>query len=200
MRIGIIGGSFNPIHYGHLIMAELLTDSADMDRILFLPTGIAPHKKDLISAEDRYNMVKLAIEDNEKFFISDIETKKNKMAYTYDSIRKLREDFPEDEIFFVIGTDNLFTLENWNNFEKLSEIVNFLIVNRYPSSNFEKCEIAEKIKELHEKYEAKIETIENPIIEISSSFIRKRLKNNLSIRYLTPKKVEEYIENRKLYK
>lgn len=200
MRTGIVGGSFNPIHFGHLIMAELLLDSAKMDRILFLPTGHAPHKKDLIAAEDRYNMVKLAIEDNEKFLLSDIESKKAEISYTYDSITELKKTFPEDEIFFVIGTDNLFNLESWNYFEKLALSTKFLLVNRYPGSNFQKEEIISKIKDLEKRYDAKIDAIENPIIEISSSYIRDRIKKGLSIKYLTPKKVEKYIEDRKLYK
>lgn len=200
MKIGIIGGSFDPIHFGHLIMAEHLRIEKKLNKIIFIPTGYAPHKKYLNSGKTRIEMVNIAIEDNEHFLTSDIEIKKNKATYTIETLKELKSKYPKCDFYFIIGLDNLYNLETWNEVENLGQLTKFLVSHRIFNETLNNKTMEEKCLELSEKYNMKIEIVDTPIIEISSSNIRKRVKEDLSINYLTPRRVIEYIENNRLYK
>lgn len=200
MKIGIIGGSFDPIHFGHLVMAEDLREKKKLDRVIFIPTGVAPHKKYQNSGKTRLDMVNLAIEDNEKFLSCDIEINKSEVTYTVDTLRELNKQYPECEFYFIIGLDNLFDLKNWERVEQLGKLTKFLVSSRIYGNIKDREEIKNESITLQQNLGLDIEIIDSPIIEISSSMIRKKVKSNKSIRYLTPRKVLEYINENKLYR
>lgn len=199
MKIGIIGGSFDPIHFGHLIMAEFLREYKNLEKIIFVPTGNAPHKKYRIPGEKRIKMVDLAIEANSYFASSNVELINENVSYTVDTIKYLRNICPDPEFYFIIGLDNLFELDTWNNPEDLSQVTKFIVANRI-SNNRKKSDAIEKCQELNKRFGFDIELVDTPIIEISSSEIRNRIDKGLSIKYLTLDSVIEYIVENELYK
>lgn len=200
MKIGIIGGSFDPIHLGHLAMAEYLREIKNLDKILFIPTGNAPHKTYESLAEQRLEMVKLAIEDNEYFSFCQIEVLKETTSYTAETLKELKEKWPEAEFNFIIGTDNLFSIEKWYKIEELGKLTKILVSNRIYKEGLSIEEVMEKCKFLENQFNLKIDIVDSPVFEISSSDIRRRIKNHMSIKYLLPKKVEDYIRDNGLYK
>lgn len=200
MNIGIFGGSFNPIHIGHLIVAEEVLQQRALSKIIFVPTGLPPHKEtgDLVAASHRFQMVKDAISDNNHFEISDIEIKRTGKSYTIDTVRILSEMYGESHNFYLIlGTDMINEISTWKDIGLLSEMCYFIVVNRFPvsiNSNFPKSLFSkEKAAEI-ERLKVTI-----PSIEISSTEIRERLRNGRSIRYLVPRCVEDYIRLNNLY-
>lgn len=199
MKIGIIGGSFDPIHFGHLIMAEFLREYKNLEKIIFVPTGNAPHKKYRIPGEKRIKMVDLAIEANSYFASSNVELINENVSYTVDTIKYLRNICPDPEFYFIIGLDNLFELDTWYNPEDLSQVTKFIVANRI-SNNRKKSDAIEKCQELNKRFGFDIELVDTPIIEISSSEIRNRIDKGLSIKYLTLDSVIEYIGENELYK
>lgn len=200
MKIGIIGGSFDPIHLGHLAMAEYLREIKNLDKILFIPTGNAPHKTYESLAEQRLEMVKLAIEDNEYFSFCQIEVLKETTSYTAETLKELKGKWPEAEFNFIIGTDNLFSIEKWYKIEELGKLTKILVSNRIYKEGLSIEEVMEKCKFLENQFNLKIDIVDSPVFEISSSDIRRRIKNHMSIKYLLPKKVEDYIRDNGLYK
>lgn len=196
--IGIFGGSFNPIHIGHLIMANEVLIKLNLEKIVFIPAGNPPHKNliNLASTIDRYNMVKLSIEDNKKFEVSDIEIKKQCITYTYDTLKELKEIYKESKLYFIIGFDSLKELDTWKNIDKMNKYCDFVVVDR--NSNSEQIDFL--IKEYKQKYNLSIHYVETPNINISSTMIRQRVKDNINITYMVDKKVEEYIYNHKLFR
>lgn len=198
MKIGIMGGTFDPIHNGHLIISEYIRDSLELDEVIFIPAGQPPHKVNNVVASSvhRYNMTKLAIKDNPYFSISDIEIQNMDTSFTYGTIKKLKDRNRDDDYYFIIGADSLFNLENWYKFDELTNIVNFALWER---TGYYRDDILDRIKYLKKKYDSHISYVEGPIIEISSSHIRNRLKSKRSIRYFLPDSVMEYIEKNYLY-
>lgn len=196
--IGIFGGSFNPIHLGHLIMANEVLIKLNLDKIIFIPAGNPPHKNsiDLANAIDRYNMVKLSIEDNKMFEVSDLEIKKDCITYTYETLKELKEIYKEDKLYFIIGFDSLKELDTWKNIDILYRYCDFVVVNRNSNSEQIHC----LIKEYRIKYNLTVHYVETPNINISSTMIRQRVKDNINIAYLVDKKVENYIYNNKLFR
>ncbi|HEY8362688.1 MAG TPA: nicotinate-nucleotide adenylyltransferase [Tissierellaceae bacterium] len=198
MKIGIMGGTFDPIHIGHLILAESARESLNLNKIIFIPTGINPFKidKNTASPVHRLEMLKLAIESNEHFTISSIEIERSGITYTIDTMKALREKYKEDELYFIVGSDIVFQIEKWKDFKDIFKLCKFVLVNR-PGNDCN--EIDNKIKELNLRYAISFIRINSPYIDISSSDIRNRIKNNKSIKYLVPLKVEEYIKKNNLY-
>lgn len=189
MRIGILGGTFNPVHNGHLILAEEISFKLKLDRVVFIPTFIPPHKsrQGIIEAKDRYNMIKLAIRNNLKFSIFDIEIKAKAKSYTVETLNKLKSEvYNKDKLFFITGSDSLKELSSWKDLDKIFKLAKFVIVRRpeYPLKSPPKEAICLDITQ----------------IGISSSLIRNRIKNKKSIRYLAPEKVREYIIKNNLYR
>ena len=187
MRLGIFGGSFDPIHLGHLIVAEYTKELMNLDRIIFIPVGNPSHRENSLSSwEHRLKMIELSIEDNPSFEVSKIEILSNKKNYTYDTLIELKKNYPTDEIFEIIGEDSADYLHKWKNYEELINLCKFIVYRRdgydFISSN------------------ENIIVIDSPKINISATFIRNKVKKNESIKYLVNDKVLEYIENNKLYK
>ena len=198
MKIGIIGGTFDPIHNGHLIIGEYIRDYLKLDEVVFIPAGQPPHKKGRyeFTAKHRFNMVNLAIGNNPKFRVWDIEIRRKDFSYTYNTIKQLKEDNNNIDYYFIIGADSLFNLHEWYKFKELAKMTKFALRGRLGHT---KGEIGSRIKYLEEEYGAEIIYIEGPLIEISSSEIRKRISLNKSIKYLVPDEVKEYIEKNNLY-
>lgn len=196
-KIAIFGGSFNPIHLGHLAVAEYALKNCGLKKIIFLPNANPPHKRNdnIIPAVHRFNMVSLAIKDNENFEISDYEMNQLKPSYTIDTIRYFKKSYDAD-VFFIIGADSLYTLDKWKAYGDLIKECSFIVADRNctEGSNLSK-EICE-----HEKKGGKIELVKMPKIDITSTLIRDKLLNGEDIKGYVPKAVEDYITKNGLYK
>jgi len=198
MKIGLMGGTFNPIHQGHLIISEYIRVRFPLDKIIFIPSGTPPHKEELktVSAEHRYNMVSLAIETNPYFDISSVEVNRKGKSYTVDTITEFKKLNPMDDLFFIVGADTIYDFINWKNYETLFSMTKFIVIGRY-GLNVENN--IEKINELKQKYNAQIIYMNGPLVDISSTDIRNRISEKESIKYIVPEKVEEYINENRLY-
>ncbi len=198
MDIGIIGGTFDPIHYGHLLLGERFRQELKLDKIVFMPTGRSYHKMDnnVKSSEIRYEMIKLAIKDNPYFIVSDIEIKRGGNTYTCDTIKELQSKYKGVNFYFVIGTDILFTIETWKNVDWLFKNIKFLLAMR--TGHDEKA-IEEQLEHLRKDRGADIILRNFELVNISSSRIRENVKDGKSIKYLLPVEVEKFIFEKELY-
>jgi nicotinate-nucleotide adenylyltransferase len=194
-KIGIFGGSFNPIHIGHLIIAEYFFVQQNLDKVIFVPTYISPFKQDqikLIADEDRLAMVKLITETDERFELDDFEIESKGVSYTFNSVNHIKSRYPNSELTLLIGFDNLHDLHKWYEFEKLAELVTFCVANRKSDSP-----INEKMPSLGAT--VRLNYINSPKIEISSSRIREAIKSGEAFKYMLHPAVFEYIKSKKLY-
>ena len=192
-KIGIFGGSFNPIHNGHIYIAEKVKDKFKLDKVIFIPTGIAPHKNssEFADKHHRYNMVAIAIQD--LFDISDIEVKTNKVCYAIDTMAELNNIYFNDDLYYIIGADSLLTFMKWKEPLKLFKMLHIVVVSR-DGANLET--VAE---EYRCKYGATIDICDIDEIDISSTDIRNKIKLNEDFSGLVPVKVEKYIKDNGLY-
>lgn len=198
-RVGIMGGTFDPIHVGHLMIAEAVRDEYQLDKVLFIPAAIPPHKqeKSVTTASHRYIMTKLATFSNPYFEVSDIEMHRPGPSYTIDTIYELTQLYGAGtELFFITGADTLQELHTWNRIEKLLEMCHFIGASRKGCLP-DIAQIKASFGELGEKKIHRLETLE---LEISSTDIRHRIKNGQSIKYIVPEQVEQYIYKEGLYK
>lgn len=197
-KYGIFGGTFNPIHFGHLMVVEYLKEELGLDKVIFIPTGNPPHKDLHVSAEDRYKMVDIAIKTNPDFEISDIETKREELSYSVDTIQELKKIYSNVKLYFLIGLDTLYQLKTWKKIDELSKEIEFVVALR--PKYIDKENIERELAFLHSMYETKVEIITTPLYEISSTELRHRIKDDKSCRYLIPDKVLEYIKESGFYK
>ncbi|MFZ7130817.1 MAG: nicotinate-nucleotide adenylyltransferase [Eubacteriales bacterium] len=197
-KIGILGGSFNPIHYGHLLLAESARDRLGLDEIIFLPAGNNPHKinVDEIDVEHRYNMAKLAIQGNPNFGISRIEMDREGFTYTVETLEVLEQIYHQNDFYFITGADIIFEIDNWKKADQLLRRIKIITTYR---PGYEQENLDSRIVELKEYYGAKILKLHTPEMDISSSEIRSRIKHGYSIKYLLPHDVEQYIYDHNLY-
>ncbi len=199
MRIGIFGGSFDPVHYGHLILADVARETAGLDRVLFVPAARSPLKPDPPVARDRQRleMLGLALAGNPAFETSDIELQRDGISYTVDTLESLRQDHPESELFLLIGADSLEQFYLWKDPRRICELAIPLVAARHGSTadlGLLAPLVDQPRMEQIEKF-----AFEFPRVEISSTRLRERLATGKSIRYRLPRSVESYIENAKLY-
>jgi nicotinate-nucleotide adenylyltransferase len=194
MKTGILGGTFDPIHVGHLIIAEVVRSDFPLDRILFMPTANPPHKKDLKLTDKniRLRMVELAICKSPYFVVLDEEIKRGGISYTIETIKQLKslELWSEDELYLILGADSLIDLKTWKDPEDIIKSINILVVAR-PGYDIRKAD---------ERFRRHTIIIHSPLIDISSSEIRQRIKEDKSIHYLVPDKVEAFIQKEGLYR
>ncbi len=197
-KIGIMGGTFNPIHYGHLLLGEYAREQFELDKVLYMPSKKPPHKdlEKIVSDYHRIQMIQLAIADNPYFELSTLELERAGITYTVDTVSYLREQYPENEYYFIIGADSLFQFETWKNPEQILRLVHVLVATR-DGIIFSKME--KQIEYLRKKYQGDIVLIKFFTMDISSSIIRGRCRKNQSVRYLLPSEVEKYISNNRLY-
>ena len=192
MKIAILGGTFDPPHLGHLILADTVLKELNYDKVLFIPSKIPPHKNisGEVSNEDRLNMLKLSIEDDKRFSFDDYELKSEGISYSIKTLNYLYENYDIDgKIALIIGADLIKNFHKWKEPKKISELANIVAVNREENDNLDKENI--------EKYNIKI--IIAPRIDISSTLIRDRIKKNKAFRYFLNNKVYDYIISNKLY-
>lgn len=198
-RIGIMGGTFDPIHIGHLILAECAYEQFHLDAVLFLPSGNPPHKADRTdgaSDRERLTMVSLAIQGNPHFMLDSEEMYRSGFTYTYETLQMMREKHPETEYYFIIGADSLMAFDTWREPEKISQNCTLLAAVR---DQVKIGEMEQKISELHQKYGARIHLLHSPNIEVSSTWLRERYRQGQSIRYFIPDRVIDYIQENSVY-
>ncbi len=187
MKIGILGGTFNPIHIGHLILAEEARERIGLDKIIFVPTFLPPHKdnSDIAPAKDRLNMVRLAIKGNRHFLVSDVEIRRDGRSYTIDTLKEFNKKYSRQDLYFIIGSDLLKYLDDWKDLDEIIKLVKFIVVTRpgFPL----------------EKIPSYIKTMAIRAVDVSAFEIRSCVKENKSFRYLVPEAVYKYIVNKKLY-
>ena len=190
MRIGIFGGTFNPPHLAHLLIAELSREAYSLDRILWIPNANPPHKEsaDLAPVADRLAMVKLAIANNPFFEVSEIEIERHGTSYTIDTIRELKRKSPANEYFLLIGGDSLAEFRSWREPEGILKEVRLIVYDRPGVAPFEHAFSADRVLRMPV-----------PQLEISGTEIRRRCTAGTSIRYLVPDSVKDYIRVNNLY-
>ncbi len=195
-RIGIMGGTFNPIHTGHLIMAETAMENLRLDRVIFIPTNKPAYKSELAEAGHRLNMTNIACEYNPFFSVSDIDIKRGGSTYSVDTLKELKEMYPNAKLYFIIGGDSVLTLHKWKNAPKLFKMCSFAALGR---QGLNTKAIEKEIKKLGEEYKGEIIFTEAPAIDISSTKIREKIEAGKAFKYMIPQKVEEYIKEKELY-
>ena len=198
-RIGIMGGTFNPVHIGHLLIAEQSYHEYGLDYILFMPAGHPPHKQqqNIIKNEDRLAMLLLATDEVPYFHVSDYELKKPGLSYTYETLSYLTKRAPENEYYFIMGADSVKDLESWRHPEIILNLAHILAAVRGDTDIEALKYEAERIKD---KYAAKISLLGAPELDISSRELRERVALGASIRFMVPEKVRNYIYDHHLYK
>ncbi len=187
MKIGIFGGTFDPIHLGHLIVAEQAREQTGLDQLWFMVGTSPPHKteKDFSAFDRRSEMLKLAIAGNPSFSVSEMERDREGPSYTVDTLKILKEEHRQDDFFLVIGADTLIDFGNWYQPEKILQMATLLVAGR-PG------------REL--PTEPDYQKVETPLIDIASRNLRSRVKEGKSIRYQVPRAVEIYIQEKNLYR
>jgi len=192
-RTGIFGGTFNPIHHGHLINIELLIDHFNLDRVLFIPAKIPVHKTlaDNVSSADRLKMVELALAGSENMLSSGIEINRETASYTITTLEELKNIYPDDELFLIIGSDSFNELDTWKEYKKILSGYPVIVMQRQGDTDLRDDLLSLAVR---------VEQHRGSTIEISSSMIRERIKKGLPVRYLTTDNVIEFIRNKGLYK
>ena len=217
MKIGIFGGTFNPIHYGHLRAAEEVREKFHLAKIIFIPSKSPPLKThELIESEHRYKMTELALSGNGFFEISDIEFKRPGKSFTVQTLEELRRIFHDMDLYFILGIDSFLEIPTWWQPEKLMSLIDFIIIARpsfrfvdlllSPYINAQRNDLEKLDKEELESYSTTLKSkrvviaLKIPLLDISATEIRKRIREGKSIKYLLPESVESYIIANKLYK
>lgn len=198
-KIGIIGGTFDPVHYGHLILAEQARVEAALDQIVFMPAMVQPFKLHTKTAEGdhRYAMLLKAVSGNPYFSVSRKELDSPGISYTIHTLKSLREELGKDaQLYFIIGTDAFLSLEKWHSAEELLKNFSFVIGMR---PGYKEQELETMIRRVQDAYGTQIAQINNSEVEISSSDIKERIRTGKSIKYLLPDDVESYIRKNGLY-
>jgi len=197
-KIGIFGGSFNPVHLGHLVLAREAYWQAELNRVIFIPAKIPPHKKEgVISEQHRFQMLQLALKKYPEFSVTDIEFLRDKPSYTFDTVEELKLIYPYDELYFITGADGLLEIAGWYRGEELLTKIPIIAVSRQGIS---KEVFLNQVQYLKNRYRAQIIVVEMPEIGISSSLIRQRIRNNLPYSHLIPVEVYDYIVANNLYR
>ncbi|MFO8060651.1 MAG: nicotinate-nucleotide adenylyltransferase [Bacillota bacterium] len=199
-RIGFMGGTFDPIHHGHLVTAESVYDSFNLERVIFIPAGTPPHKPGtrVTSAHHRLNMTRLAVRSNPHFAVSEVEVRRDGPSYTIDTMRHFRTCYgPEAELYFITGVDAVIQIPEWKNAAGLFGICKFIAATRpgYPTENFFRFR-----DRLPARRRRGLKMLAVPALSISSSDLRQRVRQGRSIKYLVPEVVEQYILDNGLYR
>ena len=198
-RYGIMGGTFDPIHTGHLVVADEVRKRFTLDKVIFMPTGDPPHKdsKKVTRGEKRYEMTLLATITNPFFEISRLELDRKGITYTIDTVVELKKMYGEEvELFFITGADSLLELHKWKDSDHILDLCKIVAATR---PGYDLNHMEGRLRELNDLHKDKIHTISTPGLQISSTDIRQRVKNDMSIKYLLPESVEIYINKYKLY-
>jgi len=201
-KVGLLGGSFDPVHLGHLVLAEEVRDRLGLERVLFVPNRLPPHKpgRKMASPADRLAMVELAIAGNPAFAASDIELRRDGKSYSIDTVRQLRAEHPEGwDVHFIVGADTLPELPTWHRAAELADLCKFVVASR-PGQSLDNLEPLRGTFTEEQIQAVVSRRIEIPPIGVSSTEIRRRVREGLSIRYLVPEAVGDYILEHGLYR
>ncbi len=200
MKIGILGGTFDPIHLGHLITAETARDAFGLNHVILVPTGCSYFKEDqkVTPARERYEMTLLAASGNVRLTVTDMETRREGNSYTVDTLRELKALYPNDELFYIVGADTLVMMSLWREPQAIFDLCTVLVASR--KDQVDAMGLTEEMQKLRDAYHARIELLPVRNVEISSSDIRARVAKGQSVRYLVPTQVGNYIEAHGLYR
>lgn len=212
-RIGLFGGTFNPIHFGHLRAAQEVLEYFALDKIIFIPSAVPPHKQtgNLADAEDRLEMIRLAIDNCSQFEVSDVELRRSGHSYTIDTVIYFRTLMPESRLYFIIGSDAFWEIDSWKSYKELFSLISFIVMARPGSDHkilehYLKTEISEQYR-FSESQNACIHPEQQPVfgisgslLDISSTQIRALIGQNRSVRFLFPESVENFIKHNRLFK
>jgi len=201
MRLGLLGGSFDPVHYGHLLLAECCREQLPLDQVWFLPAAVPPHKQDrrLTAAEARVEMLELAIAGNEAFSVCRYEIEQGGVSYTVETLRHIRNSMPDAELFLLMGADMLNDLPNWRSAAEIVRLATPVVVHRAAAAEpdldrLRSIASEEQIQRIGQH------RVTMPLVDFSSSEIRRCVAAGRSIRYRTPRAVQKYIETHRLYR
>ena len=198
-RVGIMGGTFDPVHVGHLILGERAYEQFQLENVLFMPSGNPPHKPDRrgrAALLERIEMVRLAIAGNPHFKLSLAEAHEEGYTYTRETLERLCAEHPDIEYYFIMGADSLFSFENWKNPERIAQLATLVVATRDHVNETELELTAERLEKL---YGAKIRVLSTPNLDISSQMLREWIAEGKSARYYVPDAVLRYIHDTKLY-
>jgi nicotinate-nucleotide adenylyltransferase len=201
MRVGVFGGTFDPVHYGHLLLAETCREQCQLDHVLFLPAAIPPHKQTwhLTPAERRLEMLRLAIAGHAAFAICELEIQRGGVTYTVDTLLALGAQQPQDELFFLMGADSLRDLPTWRQAARICQLAVPVVVRRRDTPEPDFGRLADLVSDVRLQ-EIRRHQVQMPLVEFSSTAIRQAVAGGRSIRYQTPRAVEKYIEIQGLYR
>lgn len=201
MRLGLIGGSFDPVHYGHLILAECCREQCRLDAVWFVPAAVPPHKQNhaISAATDRIEMLKLAIGGHEAFSVYPGEIERGGVSYTVDTLQQLHAEQPDRELFFLMGADSLADLPSWRQPEQICTLAVPVVVRRTGAPEPDDT-VLSRLMAPERLALARESRVEMPTIDLSASDLRRRVAARQSIRYRTPRAVEKYIEAQGLYR
>jgi nicotinate-nucleotide adenylyltransferase len=196
MRIGIFGGAFDPVHYGHLLLAEQCREQCGLDQVWFVPTKIPPHKPEgsLTDDKHRVEMLKLAISGIPEFLVSRIELDRDEVSWTVDTLSNLRSGRPDDEFLLLIGADSLRDMPTWKDPDRIAELATIVAVNRGPVLP------AELTDGLSDQVKSSLKVVDIPGVDFAATDIRQRIVEDRSIRFIVPRAVEVYIQQHGLYR
>ncbi|KXU38073.1 hypothetical protein AXK12_00715 [Cephaloticoccus capnophilus] len=192
MKIGLYGGSFDPVHFGHLIVAQEAYERFGLDRVIFIPAAQSPRKPDTASAsaEDRLAMVQAATQDDPRFAVSDIELRRGGVSYTLDTVRELKSRTPSDTFYWIIGADQAARLPEWHAIVQLAQLVEFIAVERPGSPALAPASVPG----------LRVQRLESRLIDISSTQLRERARRGLPLEYFIPHKALVYLKAHCLYR
>ena len=213
MRLGLFGGTFNPVHWGHLRSAEEIREMCELERVMLVPTNISPHKKseEIVSANHRLKMLDLAVKRNPHFITSDVELKRPGKSYSIETIGYFKQAFEEDlTLFFIMGMDAFLEIDSWRNYNELFSLCNFIVMTRprYETNGLDQVMPAQMMKdfvyypdEMRFAHNSQFSIYFKEItsLDISSHTIRTLIRNGKSIQYLLPEEVERYVKEHRFY-
>lgn len=191
-RIGIFGGTFNPVHLGHLVLGQEAIESCKLSRLIFVPANIPPHKEEdteIASPEHRLKMLELATAGNNKFEVSDVEIKRQGVSYTYDTVKHFADKNKERQIYLLLGADSLLELSGWHRYEELLELCRVVVFYRASA------DLTKVPKQINEHYQL----ISTMRIDLSATDIRAKIGQGKSVIYMVPEVVAKYLAEQKLY-
>jgi len=201
MRLGLFGGTFDPVHFGHLLLAEQCREQCELDEVWFLPAGAPPHKQnaDISAGRIRAEMLELAIAGHQSFAMNCMELDRAGTTFTVETLQQLHDENPSRELFFIVGADSLADLPTWREPQQIARLATIVAVNRGIDSTAENAQLDTVREVLGESVADRIGFVKMPGIGLSATDIRQRVREGRSIRYMTPRSVEQYIVEHRLY-
>ncbi len=197
-NIGILGGTFDPFHIGHLSIVDAVLSQEDFEKLIIMPAKVSPFKlgREMASEEDRLAMVRLVAEDRKNVEVSTVEIDRDEVSYTYETLNRLKDVYPEDELWFILGSDSLIDIDTWHLGKELLREFSFVLASR---PGYDMLETDLKMRQYMERYGTRFRVLHNELINISSTDIKRRVKEGESLEDFVPGKIAKYIHEHGLY-